>query len=492
VILGNPPWIKVSWSDSPLLSDFDPLLGVQEARSAEFNRDRTILLQNADQRTNYLTAQRSSLGSVAFLNCHRMYEALRGSQTNLYKNFIVRSWGLLGEQGLGGLLHQEGTYDDAKGGRMRDEYYHRLVSHIHFKNEMKLFSDVHNEMDFSLNVFRGLPKTIKFLHLANLYTPVTLAACRTHTAHHETIPGLKNDAGEWETKAHLDRMIIVTEDTLSVFHSLLEDKETPIIEARLPHAHAKQLVKVIDKINQAPKWLPSLEGKYYATELFHESNSQQAGILTRQDHPSFEPADTSEWVVSGPHFFVGTPLNKSPRSRCQQNKAYDDIDLTTIAPDYLPRSVYRPGNKSGDIRSFLRAIPSFAKKPTATLDFWLKWHQSMQNNSKFQDEKLGIWLFCLAYQRTYKGAQPLTIKYRYVNRRSVSTSTERTLISAIMPTGMAHIHPVLSLTFLSEKQLISFASCTTTVVFDFLMRAAGRADIYDSNLYQPKVNISII
>ncbi|NMF83776.1 hypothetical protein, partial [Nodosilinea sp. P-1105] len=154
LILGNPPWIKVSWSDAPLLCDFDPLLGVRDARSADFNRPRTTLIELPPQKTEYLNAQRLSLGSVAFLNCHRMYEALRGSQTNLYKNFVVRSWGLLGQNGFVGLLHQEGPYDDSNGGRLRIGYYHRLIAHYHFKNELDLFKDVGNQADFSLNIFK--------------------------------------------------------------------------------------------------------------------------------------------------------------------------------------------------------------------------------------------------------------------------------------------------------------------------------------------------
>jgi hypothetical protein len=244
LILGNPPWIKVSWSDAPLLCDFDPLLGVRDARSADFNRDRTNLIEPPQPQTAYLNAQRLSLGSVAFLNCHRMYEALRGSQTNLYKNFVVRSWGLLGEIGFGGLLHQEGPYDDSNGGRLRQAYYPRLVAHYHFKNEIPLFADVGHQSSFSLNIYDNNPDEINFIQLANLYTPATIAGCRAHRNPEEPIPGIKTDDDQWETKGHQDRMIPVTEETLTTFHALLENDEVLIMEARLPQVHATQLVSV--------------------------------------------------------------------------------------------------------------------------------------------------------------------------------------------------------------------------------------------------------
>ena len=41
LILGNPPWIKVGWNDAPLLAEYNPILGVKEALSAAYNRDRS-------------------------------------------------------------------------------------------------------------------------------------------------------------------------------------------------------------------------------------------------------------------------------------------------------------------------------------------------------------------------------------------------------------------------------------------------------------------
>jgi hypothetical protein len=188
--------------------------------------------------------------------------------------------------------------------------------------------------------------------------------------------------------------------------------------------------------------------------MFDETYSQRDGILTRQDNPSFAPADTSQWVVSGPHFFVGTPLNKTPRTRCNSKGAYDDIELCALDAAYLPRSVYRPGNKDGDIRTFLHEIPSFDKQPIASLDFWLKWHQSICSKSIYQAENLAVWFFCLAYQCTYQGKKPLTIKYRFFNRRRASLSTERSFISSILPMGVTHIDSCLSTTFEKISDLL--------------------------------------
>ena len=440
VILGNPPWIPIAWLDSTLLSDFDPLLGVREAKSANYDEERPRLLKEEAKCNTYIDAQRKSIGSVVFLNCHRLYKSLLGTQTNLYKNFLVLCWRVLAQAGFGGLIHQESPYDDPRGGLLRSYYYQRLVAHYHFKNELKLFEDVGHEADFSLNVFGHEKKEINFVHISHLYLPSTISACRFHNNFSESIPGLKTDNGKWEIKGHNERIVTITNIDIKIFHSLLEKSNTPIIESRLPQIYTKQFISVIEKINQAKKFLQEVEERYYPSYMFNESYAQRHGIITRQDNPSFQPHNLIEWVVSGPHFYVSTPFNKTARTRCQSKGAYDDIDLTNISEDYIPHAAYRPGNKTNNSAAFLAAIPKFP---------------NLESVTKF---------------------------YRYVNRRSINKSAERTLLSAIMPPGIVHIHPVLSLTFLSNHQLLGFTACASSIICDFLIRTTASSDIYESNL----------
>ena len=91
--------------------------------------------------------------------------------------------------------------------------------------------------------------------------------------------------------------------------------------------------------------------------MFDETYAQRDGIVTRQEAPSFQPQAPDEWVVSGPHLFVGTPIAKSSMTDCTTNRSYDDIDLTEIVDDYLPRAVYRPGDANGNRQTFAEQIP---------------------------------------------------------------------------------------------------------------------------------------
>ena len=447
LILGNPPWLKVSWKDASLLCDFEALLGVRSARSADFNQARPDLLEVSQQKKAYFNAQRLSLGNVTSLNCHRVYESLRGGQTNLYKNFVVKTWSLLSQKGYGGLLHQENPYDDGNGGILRNRYYQRLEGHYQFINELNLFKDIDHHNKFSINIFRGNAGDIYFENLANLYAPKTLLACRTHDNLNEPIPGVKDLSGAWDTRGHCNRLIQINEEALGIFHKLLEDKASPISETRLPPVHSKELLNVIDKINFSDKWISERNENYFSTEFFHESNSQGSGFITRCDNPSYQPKTPDEWVISGPHFYVANPFNKTPRDQCNSQNAYDDVDLTDLEINYLPRAVYRPGDQEEDIAAFNTAV----KKIT--------------------------------------GTQLSDLDYRFINRKRGVLTNERTLISAILPRKVTHIQPVISTVMPSLEEMIAFSGCTASTIFDFLIKVVGRVDILPSTLkILPKVS----
>ncbi|MGA1369895.1 MAG: hypothetical protein ACO394_15440, partial [Blastocatellia bacterium] len=432
LIVGNPPWLKAGWTDAATLCELEPKLGVREARSADFNAARPGILSEQAARAFYADQFRTIEGSSAVLNSRRLYPELAGIQTNLYKNFIVRSWGILNPRGIAGLLHPEGIYDDARGGKLRAAIYPRLVAHYGHKNELQLFPDVHHETDFSINIYKGRVGEVEFRHISNIFTPQTIAACLTHDREYEPIPGIKTDENKWNTRPHGHRVVTITGNELSIFARLLEEPGTPASEARLPQVHSREIIGVIRKITEAPRRLMDLEGEYYSTEMFHESNAQRDGIITRQDSPSYQPASAADWVLSGPHFFVGTPFNRTARTNCTHNNAYDDIDLTEIGEDFVPRASYRPGNKSGELAEFNSKIPCWPDN------------------------------------------EPITRKYRHVNREMISISTERTLISMIAPPGATQINTVFSIIFANNSQLLRYNSTTNSICIDFFVKLLGK------------------
>ncbi len=257
---------------------------------------------------------------------------------------------------------------------------------------------------------------------------------------HEPIPGIKTEDGNWNSRPHNHRVITITEKELELFAKLLEETSTPPIEARLPQVHTKEIIGVIRKITESPRRLIDMSGTYFATQMFNEVVAQQDGSITRQDKPSYQPESPSDWVLSGPHFFVGTPFAKTPRTICNSKGAYDDIDLTQIDENYLPRAVYKPGNEKGNRTAFELKIP--------------RWPEN----------------------------QKITEHYRFASRQMLNLSAERTFINSIIPYDTTHINSVLSTTFQNRRTLLIFAAGSCSIVCDFVIRVSGRSNLHSEIL----------
>jgi hypothetical protein len=434
MIMGNPPWIKVRWVGAAALCELDPLLGVRRSRSEEFNLVRPKLLESEDNRDFYGNQFRQTIGLVAFLNSSRVYPELDGIQTNIYKNFIVRSWEILSSKGIAGLIHEDGVFDDHTGGAFRAAYYLRLCAHYQFKNELELFPDVDHHKIFSLNIYRSEIKDVNFQNMANLFHPSTIDSSLSHKFGSDPTPGIKTRDGKWELRGHCNRIVQITLEELALFAILFEESGVAPIEARLPQIHALEILAVLGRFASAHRRLSALSHDYMATEMFHETYAQRDGIITRQDNPSYQPRSVGEWVVSGPHFYVGNPLMKSPWKTCLKRNDYDDIDLTYITEDYLPRAVYRPGDKNGSTVPFKRAI--------------------------------AVW-------PSESNPQLITERFRHVNRRMCHSTNERTLISSIIPPGSTAIYTAL---------VVTFTGSCFSVPFDFIIKTTGRGAVLGSDL----------
>ncbi|MEE2732966.1 MAG: hypothetical protein VYA55_19250 [Pseudomonadota bacterium] len=546
LMFGNPPWMKVTWNDAPLLSEFEPLLGVRDAKSAKYNSERPKLLeQSAARQVTYREAFAAAEGSSVFLNDRTLYPALAGVQTNLYKNFIERSWGLLFGEGVAGLLHPEGVFDDPRGGEFRAEYYKRLLAHYQLKNERILFADVHHVMAFSINIYCGFGESVDFKSIFNLFSPNAIEQSHKLSDGHPEIPGIKNSEGEWETRGHPQRIIQVTETELALFAKLFEDDNTPPIHARLPQVHSQPLLKVLEKFAQAPRKLRDLKGQYLATEMFHEANAQRDGIITRMEEPTFQPQSADEWVLSGPHFFVGNPFNKTPRTTCTANGHYDAIDLEAIPEDYLPRAVYRPGDKHGNLDKFYAAIPEWPKPRKPVQDDTGQWHGGFwpvaddevpaweallgeplkrygidptlpgaktarqfgyfsrwqgevedaiawlkANEKKRDSEAFNNRYMDVRVRQAKPGEQmkhlPVPVVYptKYGLRAMCQPANERTLIGSLLPGGVGGINAVRFVSFVDPNLLLSFASFANSVIADFFIKVKGRSNIHEDDVGQ--------
>lgn len=441
VILGNPPWIKVEWNEQSLLSDFDPRFAIRKLSAKQAADQREAVFTALPQaRTDYLSECVATEGMGEFLNARQNYPLLEGQKANLYKCFLPLVWRV--GSGVQALLHPEGVYDDPKGGQLREALYPRLRAHYQFENQLTLFAEVHHNTKYSVNIYGSARPAPAFRHISNLFVPASVNASLQH-AGGGVIPGIKRDEGGWNTAGHANRVIDVDETLLATFAQLYDSPGIRPLQARLPTIHSRELVSVLEKIASFPQRLADEKGRYFPLDVFwDETAAQKDGTIRRA--PGFVES-SSDFVFSGPHFFVANPLNKTSRAVCTQNSHYDVIDLNAVADTYLSRTIYRPAT---DSISYKRKIPL------------ISWPDESPNTAP----------------------RLMTSYPRLIHRRMLSQSGERTLIAALIPPGPAAINSCISTCFRSETLLVEVAASFASLPFDFFIKSTGRADLYGEGI----------
>ncbi|MBV2232629.1 hypothetical protein AWE21_01305, partial [Escherichia coli] len=434
-----PPWLKVEWQEAGVLGDYEPEFVLRKLSASKLAMLRVdtfnqIPALEAAWRSEYEGCE----GMQNFLNAQQNYPVLAGQKANLYKCFLPQAWRLGAERGVTGLLHPEGIYDDPTGGQMRASVYPRLRAHFQFANEIKLFAEVDNHTRFSINIYGPFSQMPVFSNIVNLFIPQTIDACFEHKGD-GNVPGIKEEAeidgkakAKWNFQGHLDRIVTVDFIKLGLFARLYDSDDTPALQARLPALHSKQLVAVLEKFARQPKRLNDFTNSYYATQHWNEVNAQNDGTILRKTQ---FPKNPSQWVVSGPHFFVGNPFYNTPKEICDTNKAYDNLDLLTLPDDYLPRTNYIP---ACDAQEYAKRTPR------------VSW--------KEQDED---------------EPRKVTDYYRFVNREMIGPSSERTLITTIVPPGVSHINTCLGTAFKDTQLLLDYFSMTLSVPLDYRVKSTG-------------------
>ena len=333
LVLGNPPWVKVEWEEGGVLGDRNPLFVLRKHSAMEMTALRGEMFERYEGlREAWLAELEAAEATQGFLNAGQNYPLLAGQQRSLYKCFLPQAWMIGRERGVAGFLHPEGVYDDPKGGVFREALYPRLRAHFQFQNEKRLFSEVHHETLFSVNVHGEVRDAPAFKHIANLFAPGTVEVCLEHDGRGE-VPGIKDEEG-WMTAGHANRVVGVDSAALANFAILYDAVGTPPKRARLPALHAKTLLAVLRKFAAHPRRLGDLGDDCHVTGHWNETISVREGTIRRETR---FPRDASELILSGPHFIVGNPFNKTPRRMCKQNSHYDVLDLTTLPDNYLQR-----------------------------------------------------------------------------------------------------------------------------------------------------------
>ncbi|MDO6460768.1 hypothetical protein Q4485_08670 [Granulosicoccaceae sp. 1_MG-2023] len=440
ITLGNPPWRKVEWQEGGVLGDYNPAFVLHKLSAKQQADQRAAAFErNPDLEQAWFAELEEAEGSQNFLNATQNYPQLKGVQTNLYKCFLPRAWANINGQGVSGFLHPEGTYDDPKGGGFRREVYLRLRQHFQFHNETGLFAEVHHATIYSINVYGPRKSEPAFRHIANLFIPQTVDVCFSHDGRGQ-MPGIKDEIETasgaiktvWNTNGHRDRIIEIGHHELALFARLYDKAGTDPLEARLPSLHARQLISVLEKFAAQPRRLGNLKGQYFSTVMFDETYAQRDGTIKRDTR---FPESPQQWILSGPHFFVGSPFYKTPRAVCTKNSDYDVLDLQTLPDDYLPRTNYIPACAPDTYRDRTPCVP---------------WVEEGESEPRL-----------------------VTEYYRFLSREMLSQSGERTLIGTLLPPGPGNVHTCIQQIFKSTRDLMSFFIGALSLPVDFQVKSTG-------------------
>jgi hypothetical protein len=433
VIVGNPPWVKVTFEEKGLMSDFIPEILIRKEKAPVIAKRRVAFLDNQYQKNLYqeefITME--SLGS--FMNGFQNYDVLKGQQTDLYRSIIVNTLNLVSNNGYIGLVHPESIYDDPKGKPLRKFIFPRLKYHFQFKNELKLF-DIHHENIYSLNVYGTESSKIKFHSIHNLFHPSTIDTSFTHNGTGKTGGiKLKSDSGKyiWNTQPHKSRVIDFNEDVLKLIGKTFENSED-WETAKLVSIHSTEILNVLKKLSEN-KGVVS-DQKVKITVCWDETNDIGKRIVRSTQTPNIEDY---ELILNGPHFFVSNPLYKTPRSVCEKNQDFDNILLTKVNDNFTQRTNYIP---TGDLADFINA------------------NSSVRDDIKWIDD------------------------YRVVMSKMISLTGERSLQPCIIPPKVSHVNGVISVQFENWKDLTVFTGLTSSLVLDFFVKSIGAANLTDGKI----------
>lgn len=446
VAVGNPPWLKIQFEEKGLMSEIYPELEIRNISAPQVKKLQNNFLNVENQKRIYFAEYIENDASATFMNARQNYPLLKGQQTDLYKCVLENGLHWINSNGYLGLIHPESIYDDPKGQPIRKEIYKRLKFHFQFKNELKLFSEVHHETIYGIHIYCGVSLKVAFHSIFNLFHPSTIDNSFLHYGEN-IVEGFKiknKQTGkmEWNTLAHKNRVILINEKVLKILAKTFENSDS-WEDAKLVRIHSTEMISILDKIGKFQIKVKDFENKII--EGWHETNDVNINIIRNTEYPNL---NMYELIYSGPHFFVANPLYKTPRENCILNSDYDIIDFSKINKDYVARTNYTPLNVSGGYNSIIRGF----ENADGEFDDWFDYY------------KVGC-------------------------RKMLSTG-ERTLTTSILPPKTSHVNGVISIIFKDQNYLTEFAGLSSSLPYDFYLKTLGKSNLYDETIKMFPLGIS--
>ncbi|MEU6178887.1 class I SAM-dependent DNA methyltransferase [Streptomyces coeruleorubidus] len=429
--VGNPPWVRPRWQEDGVLAELEPWFMLTEKPGAEEWRLRKSEALEVDEKSIafFLKELASNVGVVATLGSTATYPLLVGTQPNLYRAFMCRTWEYRGLHGRVGLIHPTTHFSGAKEGPLRAAAYRRLKLQAHFMNSLFLF-EIRDRNEFGVNIY-GESSDVNFTHMSWLFSPGTIVDSLKHDGCGPT-PGTKFN-GQWDVRPHRSRLINVDSNRLIQWNRLSGDTDTPPAEASLLYPVSSDEQEAISALASHEPHLSAYSPRI--SRGYDESTGRADGYIRWSNQV---PESFADLILQGPHFSIATPFNKQPNIPCRNKNDWAAWDLTKIPEDPVPVTNY---DRACDSKRYVEA------------------------------------------QDTWEGL-PYTRYFRLAWRRMIPSSNERSLFTAIIPPGPAHVYTVQSMALSSNRLTALNAGFWSALPLDYLLRITGRADLTPAGVKQ--------
>jgi hypothetical protein len=413
LVVGNPPWAKLSWSDVDFFNDHKLEMQVKKIGAKEKIKVWESTLDECALVDKYRKGYVIVDGIRQYLRKSKCYSFNDMSEGNTYKYFWQRFQLLSKENAIYGLIKQGGITSDNGMDDLRKTYYKELKALYRFVNHLKLFSEIGDLNEYVMSISRKAQKNVQFTLIDMINHPIVIDRCRA-TSSFEPYPGRQNSQGKFSLKGHPDRILQVDTDFLKRLTGLENKNSNDFLTVSLPKIYGKPEWQLIEKAIDSPKHLSDMD--FYWTKMFDETSSTRKGLV---ELSSLKNRSMQKVVLTGPSMYVSTPYYKEPNAGCKNHADFSRIDLNSIDDDF-------------------------------------------QIQTKYTLTKDGM--------KTTQSNTDLNEKFRLCAREYVSTTGTRTFSSALYPPGIKHISAVVSTYLEDNKKTTLLAAYSSSLIFDFYAR----------------------
>ncbi|MFF7137721.1 Eco57I restriction-modification methylase domain-containing protein [Streptomyces sp. NPDC008196] len=423
--VGNPPWVRLDWQDNLALAEHDAWFGIHEKSPENMKQPRRISkLSDTDVLRSYLADLSAWAGTTETLRAPVDHKHLEGLRTNLFMNFMERSWRNIKNDGVAGLIHPDSHLSDPNAQMLRSATYRHLRRHFQFTNELKLFSEIDHTETFGIHIY-GCPREPEFINANFLFHPDTIDLSLKHDGSGD-IPGIQFESGGWDCRPHRKRIVHVTESALASWAALMDAPGTPPLHARAVRSVTEDESEAVHILAGFPDRLANWD--YWWTPALNETKAEERGIIRKCSNT---PSDWRDVILQGPHISVANPYAKQAKEVVQGNSDYLPWQLENLPDRVIPRTSYE---RSCSVEKFLG--------------------EQKYVNGKLANE----------FHRIF---------WRNMGR----LKNERLLQAALIHPGPTHLYTIHSMALANNRETATLVGIWSGLPHEYLLRVSGKQHI---------------